>query len=201
MLNLFKEKHVRGVEEPEFVKVLFSDVRFSVLWLVIRVWLGWQWLESGLGKFQNPAWVQTGESLKGYWTNAVSIPEGGRPPISFDWYRSFIQFLLDTESHTWFAPLVVYGEILVGVALIIGAFVGIAAFGGALMNWNFMMAGSASSNPMLFIAALLLMFAWKTAGYLGADYFLLRWLGTPWNRNGHKATERTGEYGLTGAGR
>jgi thiosulfate dehydrogenase [quinone] large subunit len=50
------------------------------------------------------------------------------------------------------------------------------------MNWNFMMAGSASSNPMLFVVALVLIFAWKTAGYLGADFFLLRFLGTPWSR-------------------
>jgi len=45
-----------------------------------------------------------------------------------------------------------------------------------------MMAGSASINPLLFVAALLLIFAWKTAGFLGLDYFLLNWLGTPWGR-------------------
>jgi len=126
--------------------------------------------------------MQTGEALKGYWSNAVAIPEGGKPAITFDWYRSFLQFLLNSEAYTWFGPLIVYAEVLVGVALILGAFVGIAAFGGALMNWNFMMAGTASSNPLLFVVSLLLIFAWKTAGYLGADYFLLRWLGTPWQR-------------------
>ncbi|MBT4003565.1 MAG: hypothetical protein HOF10_09660 [Chloroflexi bacterium] len=48
------------------------------------------------------------------------------------------------------------------------------------MNWNFMMAGSASTNPMLFVVALGLILAWKVAGYIGADRFLLRWIGTPW---------------------
>lgn len=176
----FKERQISSVEEPQFIKTLFSDVRFSVVWLVLRVWLGWQWLEAGLHKLENPAWVQTGDALKGYWANAVAIPETGRPAITFDWYRSFLEFLLATESYTWFSKVLVAGELLVGVALIIGAFVGIAAFGGALMNWNFMMAGSASSNPMLFVVALTLIFAWKTAGYLGADYYLLRWLGVPW---------------------
>jgi hypothetical protein len=28
------------------------------------------------------------------------------------------------------------------------------------------------------------------AGYLGADYYLLRWLGTPWN---HKSNKVAGE--------
>jgi hypothetical protein len=23
--------------------------------------------------------------------------------------------------------------------------------------------------------------AWKVGGYLGADYYLLRWIGTPWH--------------------
>jgi thiosulfate dehydrogenase (quinone) large subunit len=199
MLNVFKREHLSGIEEPKFVKTLFNDVRFSVLWLVVRVWVGWQWITSGMGKVDNPAWVETGQALRGYWTNAVAIPEAGRPAIAFDWYRSFLQFLLNTESYTWFAKLVVYGEILIGVALIIGAFVGIAAFFGAFMNWNFMMAGSASTNPMLFVAALGLIFAWKIAGYLGADFFLLRWLGTPWNRQQRRESQRAGEVSYAGA--
>lgn len=195
----FKERQISSVEEPQFIKTLFSDVRFSVVWLVLRVWLGWQWLEAGLHKLENPAWVQTGDALKGYWANAVAIPETGRPAITFDWYRSFLEFLLATESYTWFSKVLVAGELLVGVALIIGAFVGIAAFGGALMNWNFMMAGSASSNPMLFVVALLLIFAWKTAGYLGADYYLLRWLGVPWKVREQETAVTQPVYGGAGA--
>ena len=41
------------------------------------------------------------------------------------------------------------GELLIGIALIVGALTGIAAFFGGFMNWNFMMAGSASANPLL----------------------------------------------------
>ena len=48
------------------------------------------------------------------------------------------------------------------------------------MNWNYMMAGSASTNPLLFVAAVALILGWKVAGYIGADYLLLRWIGTPW---------------------
>jgi thiosulfate dehydrogenase [quinone] large subunit len=70
--------------------------------------------------------------------------------------------------------------LLIGIALILGAFTGIAAFFGAFMNWSFMLAGSASTNPMLFVFAVALILAWKVAGYVGADFFLLRWIGTPW---------------------
>ena len=195
MLNIFEKNQVTGIQEPEFITKLFGDVRFSVLWLALRIWLGWQWLEAGLHKVEDPAWTQTGEAIQSYWARAVSIPETGRPAITFDWYRSFLQFFIDTESHTWFAPLVAYGELLIGIALIIGAFVGISAFFGAVLNWNFMMAGSASSNPMLFVVALVLIFAWKTAGYLGADYYLLRWLGTPWKREEFKKTRMSPTFG------
>jgi thiosulfate dehydrogenase [quinone] large subunit len=69
---------------------------------------------------------------------------------------------------------------MIGAALILGAFVGIAAFFGAFMNWNFVMAGAASTNGMLFAIAVLLILAWKVAGWYGLDRFLLPLLGTPW---------------------
>lgn len=176
------------VQEPGWVNTLLSDPRAGWLWLVLRVWLGWQWIDAAQHKIFDPNWVGSGAALKGFWERAVAIPEAGRPPIAFDWYRAFIQSLLDAEAYTWFAPVVAYGELLVGLALIVGAFTGIAAFFGALMNWNFMMAGTASSNPMLFAVAVGLILAWKVAGYIGADYWLLRWIGTPWRGTTASAT-------------
>jgi thiosulfate dehydrogenase [quinone] large subunit len=94
--------------------------------------------------------------------------------------------MLNAQAYTWFAKLVAYGELLVGIALILGAFTGVAAFFSGLMNWNFMMAGSASTNPMLFLVAVGLILAWKVAGYIGADYFLLPIIGTPWQSKTQK---------------
>ena len=56
-----------------------------------------------------------------------------------------------------------------------------AAFFGALMNMNFMLAGSASTNPVLFFLAVGLMLGWKVAGYYGADRVLLPLVGIPWH--------------------
>lgn len=176
----------RILQDPPMVKTLLTDKRVSWLWLILRVWLGYKWIDAALHKVSNPAWVQTGDALKGFWSGIIVIPEAGRPPISFDWYRSFIQILLETQSYTWFAKMVAYGELLIGIALIIGAFTGFAAFFGALMNWNFMMAGSASTNPVLFVVALGLIMAWKVSGYIGADFFLLPRIGTPWSGKGSK---------------
>jgi thiosulfate dehydrogenase [quinone] large subunit len=57
----------QSIETPSFIGFLFNDRRASILWLALRVWLGWQWLEAGWGKLQNPAWMQTGEALEGFW--------------------------------------------------------------------------------------------------------------------------------------
>lgn len=175
------------VEDPPFARMLFSDTRFAWVWVVIRVLLGLSWLDAASHKLSDPGWMQTGEALKGFWERIVVIPEQGRPAIAYDWYRSFIQGMLDAGSYVWFAKLVAIGELTIGIALIIGAFVGIAAFFGAFMNWNFIMAGSASTNGFLGLAAILLVLAWKVAGYYGVDYYLLPRLGTPWK--GHKVEE------------
>ena len=182
MLELLSRKQTRVIEDPPLAKFLFTDARMSVVWLVVRVWLGWQWLNAGWHKIFEEGWI-TGSSLQGYWERAVIVPETGRAAISFGWYRSFLQYLLDIEAYTWFGKVIAYGEVLVGIGLIVGAFVGVAAFFGALMNFNFMLAGSASTNPVLFIVAVLLILAWKVAGFIGADYFLLNLIGTPWKRN------------------
>lgn len=167
--------------DPPAVDRIFNSTQFAWLWLIIRLYVGYRWLSSGLGKLSNPAWTQTGDALRGFWTNAVAVPDApARPAISFDWYRTFIQSMLDSGSYVWFAKLVVAAEILIGIALILGLFTAIAAFFGSFMNWNFMMAGTASINPVLFPLSILLVLAWKTAGYWGLDRFVLPLLGTPW---------------------
>ena len=164
-----------------FAKTLFESKPFAWLWLAIRLYLGYQGIESGWGKFTNPAWMQGGEALKGFWAKAVIIPDApARPLIAFDWYRNFIQFMLDSGNYVWFAKLVAVGELLVGAALILGIFIWFSALIGGFMNWNFMMAGSASVNPVFLILSILLVLAWKTSGWLGLDRWLLVQVGTPW---------------------
>lgn len=179
-MALVKTRKGEIVQDPPLARRLLSDTRAGWLWLIPRIWLGYKWLEASSHKLGDAAWMQTGDALKGFWERAVLIPEAGRPAITFDWYRLFLQAMLDAQAYTWFAKVVAMGETLVGIALIVGAFTGIAAFFGGLMNFNFMLAGSASSNPVLFLIAIGLILAWKVAGIVGADFFLLRLLGTPW---------------------
>src|SRR6476469_10182025 len=123
----------------------------------------------------------SGQGIMGFWTRAVAVPDApAKPLITFDWYRSFLQYMIDTNSAGWFSYVIVFGELAVGIGLILGAFVGIAAAGGLLMNLAFLLAGTTSTNPVLAVLGVLLILAWKNAGFIGVDRFLLPLFGTPW---------------------
>ena len=168
------------VTEPSFVRFLFHNARAGLFWLPIRLFVGFAWLDAGWHKLNDPAWTQGGEALRAYWERAAAIPEQGRPPITYEWYRDFINVLLNNNSEGWFAWLVTLGELTIGICLILGLVTGIAAFFGATMNMSFLLAGSASTNPILFALAVGLMLAWRVAGYYGLDRYVLPALGAPW---------------------
>lgn len=95
------------------------------------------------------------------------------------WYAWFLQHVVLPHTTVW-GHVVSWGEFLVGIALMLGIFAGLAAFFGALMNMNYVLAGTVSTNPILLVIAILLMLAWKTAGWWGLDRWILPALGTPW---------------------
>jgi thiosulfate dehydrogenase [quinone] large subunit len=172
------------IQDPPIARFLFQNSMASPLWLIVRLYVGYAFLSSGWGKLVGGKWLDgTGNSILPFWRNAVAIPDApGRPAITFDWYRSFLEFLIGINAAPWFTHVIVFGEILVGVGLILGTFVGLAAAGGLLMNMAFLLAGTTSTNPVMAVLAIVLILAWKNAGYLGIDRFLLPVLGTPWGK-------------------
>lgn len=177
MLSLGQRQAV--VDDPPIARALFGDTRLSWLWLLVRLYLGYSWITASLHKLADPAWMVTGTALKGFWVGAVGTPDKAGL-VTFDWYKGFLTMLLNGNHYVWFAKVVAFSEMAIGIALILGAFVGVAAFAGGFMNWNFMLAGTTSTNPVLFALAVLLILAWKTAGFWGLDRVLLPLLGTPW---------------------
>jgi thiosulfate dehydrogenase [quinone] large subunit len=179
----------RELHDPGWMRRIFADTRMAPLWAIARMYLGYQWLLAGWHKmWGEDRWInvpgEDGLGLRGFWERAVSFPEQGSPPIKYDWYRDFLNYLLNHEAYQWFSWIIAFGEVLAGVALIVGAFTGLAALTGATMNFNFMLAGAASTNPVLFVLAILIVFGWKVAGWIGVDRWLLPALGTPWEPGG-----------------
>ena len=172
---------VRETHHSKIGRVLFGSVTASLVWLVIRLYLGYEWVHAALDKLGNPAWTgaKAGTALQGFVAAAIKKSAGQHASVQ-SWYASFLQHAVLPHAALW-SYFVSFGELLVGVALIIGLFTGIAAFAGAFMNVNYLMAGTVSTNPILLILAILVVVAWKTAGWIGLDRLVLPRLGTPWS--------------------
>lgn len=173
------------IADPPIARFLFSDTRMAAVWLLVRLYVGYSWVEAGWHKISDVGaktnYIIDGSGILAFWNRIAAVPVApAKPVISYDWYRGFIQLLIDNHAEVVMGKVIAFGETAVGIGLIIGAFVGVAAVFGGFMNMNFMLAGSASSNPVMLILAIALILAWKTAGHIGLDRFLLPLLGTPW---------------------
>ena len=168
------------IPEPPLSRFLFADSRLSWLWFLARIYVGWQWIEAGWEKVTGGGWVgtQVGMPLKGFLSESLQKEAGAHPDVSA-WYGWFLAHVALPHA-VIFANMIALGECAVGVALILGAFTGIAAFVGAFMNLNYLLAGTLSINPPLFVIELFLVLAWRSAGWIGIDRWLLPWLGVPW---------------------
>ncbi len=184
------DAEVIEVDGPAFTRYLFSNTRAGLFWLPIRIFLGFEWAVAGWHKLAGTGWTDGGSSLLGYWNNAVAVPATGSAPITFDWYRSFLQGLISVHAQGLFGWLIALGELAVGVALLAGALVGVAAFFGVVMNMSYLLAGSTSVNPIMFALAIGLILGWKVAGHYGIDRYLLPRLGVPWQAKVSSVTGR-----------
>ncbi len=168
------------VKESPLSNFLFNNTKASWVWFIIRLYVGYEWLVAGWSKVTSDAWVGSGAggALTGFLNGALAKTVGAHPDVQ-GWYADFLQNVVLAHPAFW-SELVAWGELAVGVALIIGAFTGIAAFFGLFMNLNYLLAGTVSVNPILFTLSIGLILAWKVAGYIGVDRYLLPKLGTPW---------------------
>lgn len=135
-----------GFDDPAFLHAALTEPRLAWVWLVLRVGVGWFWLDTG--------WRGLHGSVAA--SNALAI-----------------------------------GQTLAGIALVLGALTGIAAFSGGVLQ----LLVPAVSGPFaaaLFAAVVLLVLAWKTAGWIGLDRWLLPLLGMPW-RGGALLGDRRNE--------
>lgn len=177
------------IPENPVSNFLFNNTRSGLLWLVIRVYLGYAWLSAGWGKVTSDKWVgsNAGAGLTGFVKGAVGKAESGKDVTG--WYASFLENMVLPNAKL-FSYFVAFGEVLVGLGLILGLLTGIAAFFGAFMNASFLFAGTLSTNPLLFILATWIVLAWKVAGWYGLDRWALPFLGTPWNSRRRNRSER-----------
>jgi thiosulfate dehydrogenase (quinone) large subunit len=125
----------RVLPNPALLRDILANVRFAPIWLVLRVVLGWLWLEAG-------------------WLRLQGVSGSGDP--------------------------LALGLTLAGIALILGVLTGPAAFVGGCLSIGLWDSAGVPVITLLFAAVVWLVLAWKTAGWIGLDRWLLPLLGIPW---------------------
>lgn len=147
------------------VRWLRESAVASWLLLLIRLYVGYKWLTSGWGK------VTGGFDAAGFLAGALEKSSGENPTVQ-SWWATFLEhFALPNVG--LFNVLVPYGEMLVGLGLIFGAFTWLAAFFGMVMNFAFLFSGTVSTNPLLLLLEIFIVVAGSNAGRIGLDYFIM----------------------------
>lgn len=155
----------------------------GIVWLIVRLWLGYEWLSAGLEKVfgaGSAVWVgpKAGVAVMGFLNGAIAksplapgFDAANAHPAVQQWYAQIVQsFFL--PNATLFSYMVAYGELLVGVALIVGLFTRFAALMGVLMNLCYLLAGTTSTNPNMLVVGLVIVLAGGVAvGFYGLDFF------------------------------
>jgi len=153
---------------------IFNSTKLGLLWLVARLYLGYLWVMAGYEKIINPAWVgdNAGVAMTGFIKGALAKTGGLHPDVSM-WYAWFLEHMVLPNVEIW-SYAISYGELLVGLGLIVGLLTYLASFFGFFMNLNFLLAGTVSTNPVMLVIALLLMMASKPVRTFSLDNFFFR---------------------------
>lgn len=151
------------------IENLFTDHRFAGLWAVVRVLLGWAWLQTGWRMAQDAAWMN-GDRLSCAMQPGVATVkpiawllacQGGSP-----------SWLLGAAS-VWGARVAAIAAMLLGIAVILGFLTGPALLLGGLVVLV-AMPPPAAAGALLQLAAIAgLLATRRSAGWIGLDRWLL----------------------------
>ena len=167
------------------MKALTHPKFTGILWLVARLWLGYEWFNAGIEKVfgeGNAVWVgsKAGTAVAGFLKGAIAksaLAPGFDPiktphPAVNEWYASLAQNVF-LPNAALLSYLVAFGEVAIGAALILGVLTRFSAVMSVLLGLSLLMAGATSTLPqMLAISAALATAGGVAIGYYGLDYFV-----------------------------
>lgn len=159
---------------------MISFIRQSkvAMWIltVLRVYLGVLWVIASSDKVFKSDFNAIG-MIKG----AIALPLANKPGnpgnYVYGWFTDFLK--ATTQGGTNAGPfnfLVPYGELLVGIGLIVGCFTLAANFFGLMMGFTYLLCGSLSNIPTLIILGFIIMMGGFNASKIGLDYWVTPFL-------------------------
>lgn len=169
-----------------------ENVWAAVAITLLRIYVGWQWLEAGWHKLEG------GFDATGFLKGALAKPVADKATqeILFPNYTYFLDhFALPNVKLINF--LIPVGELLIGLGLIVGGLTLTAAFFGMMLNFLFLFAGTVSTNPWLLLLGIIVITAGANAGRFGLDAYLMPLLRKGWAKL-TAATFKTKDGGMKG---
>lgn len=174
------------------VKWLRENMVARWLLTALRIWIGVEWIRAAAEKIGSPVWTgsKAGVAVGGFLQGALANATGAHPAVQ-GWYANFIKgFALPHAA--MFSYLVSYGELLVGIGLVLGCFTMWAALMGAMLNTVYLLAGTTSTNPNMLIWQSLLLVAGFNAAYYGFDHYVIPFVRNFIRRQGPPRTAAGG---------
>lgn len=152
-----------------FVKFIRENVYASFMLTILRIFIGWQWLNAGWSKITSGKF-----DASGFITDAIGKVTGEHPSVQSWWAEFLGMFALPNVGI--FNILVPWGEFLVGLGLLLGTFTTFAVLMGVLMNFSYMFSGATSTNPQMVLIEIFILVAGFNAGRIGLDHWIIPFL-------------------------
>jgi thiosulfate dehydrogenase [quinone] large subunit len=148
------------------INALRQNKSISILLAVLRVYLGYTWFMAGWGK------IASGQfDASGFLQGALAKATGENPAVQ-EWWVVFLKNIAipNVEAFNFLVP---WGELFVGIGLLIGCFTKTAVFFGIAMNFSYMFSGSTGTNPQLVLLSMFILVSAINAGRYGVDGMIM----------------------------
>lgn len=148
----------------------FTHRYASPIWLAVRLYLGWTWLQVGLGQVGS-GWL-TSDPIGLMFTQIVD----GKIAVPLPFYRDVASILLEGGV----SPIISHSMPIVQIAIALAFFSGVlvvpAAVGAILLNLNIILSGIGliALDGQFILLQLLLILAWPIASGIGVERLLVR---------------------------
>lgn len=148
---------------PGFVAWLRESKYATVAWLAVRVWVGIMWMEAGWSKVfgaENAAFLHNnGAGVAGF---------AGHGAPAYSWWGSIMHSFV-VPNASWIAVLVAFGELAIGIGLVVGFLTRTAAIASLVLLFTYVMSGTASVTAFYAMCAIIVLATWRTSTWISVD--------------------------------
>jgi thiosulfate dehydrogenase [quinone] large subunit len=148
---------------PSVLAWLRQSKYASIAWLAVRVWVGCMWIQAGWSKVfgaENPYFLHNnGAGVAGF---------AGHGAAAYSWWGSVMHSFV-VPNASWIAVVVAFGELAIGLGLVVGFLTRTAAVCSLLLLFTYIMSGTASVCAFYALCALIVLATWRTSTWIGVD--------------------------------